>query len=131
MVAVDTHILIWDALAPKRLSHAASAAVRAANESDGIIVADICLWEIAILLSKGRVRVDTSCADFLRYIQAANRIHVRAITPRIAELSAALPPSINSDPADRLIAATALVNGVALVTADRNLRSVPDLITVW
>ena len=130
MVAVDTHVLIWDALASERLSRTASAAVRCANESDGIVVADICLWEIAMLLSKDGLQVNTSCADFLRLIQVANQIHVRAITPCIAELSAQLPPSINSDPADRFIVATALVHGVALVTADRNLRSAPDLVRI-
>jgi PIN domain nuclease of toxin-antitoxin system len=131
MIAVDTHILIWDALLPARLSPAAAEAIAASNQADGIIVADISLWEIAMLVQKERVQVETDCRTFLNLILQANKIHVRAITPQIAAFSTQLSTTINADPADRLIVATALVGGVSLVTADRNLLSSDEISTIW
>jgi PIN domain nuclease of toxin-antitoxin system len=131
MIAVDTHILVWDALLPACLSPVAVEAIAAANQADGIIVADISLWEIAMLIQKGRVQVQIDCRSFLNLILQANKIHVRAITPQIAALSTQLLPTINADPADRLIVATALAGGVSLVTADRILRDSDEIMTVW
>ena len=131
MIAVDTHVLIWDALSPERLSFAAVEVIAKANQSDGIIVADISLWEIAMLIQKGRVQVETDCQSFLNLVIQANQIHVRTTTPQIATLSAQLPSTINADPADRLIVATSLAGGVALVTSDQNLRDAPEITTIW
>lgn len=131
MIAVDTHILLWDALTPDRLSATAAEAVAAANQADGIIVADISLWEIAMLIQKGRVEIEWGCNAFLNLILQANKIHVRAITPQIAATSTQFLTTINADPADRLIVATALVAGVPLVTADRNLRDANEIATIW
>ncbi len=131
MIAVDTHILIWDALSPSRLSAAAVDAMAAANQDGGIAVADISLWEIAMLLQKGRVQVATDCRTFLNLILQANQIRVQPITPQIAALSTECLSTINADPADRLIVATALAAGVPLVTADRNLRNSDEIKTIW
>ncbi|MCB0082459.1 MAG: type II toxin-antitoxin system VapC family toxin [Caldilineaceae bacterium] len=131
MIVVDTHILIWDALVPERLSPAAKEAIDAANQATGIVVADISLWEIAMLIQKGRIEIQTDCQSFLNLVLQANQIKVRAITPQIASLSTQLPWTVNSDPADRLIAATAIVEGVSLVTADRHLQEAEEVATIW
>lgn len=131
MIVVDTHVLIWDALAPEQLSPAATEAISEANQNEGIIVADISLWEIAMLLQKGRIQVDTDTQTFLNLVMQANIIEVQAITSQIATLSTQLSSTVNADPADRLIAATTLARGVPLVTADRNLRDAEELPTIW
>ena len=84
-----------------------------------------------MLIQKARVQVATDCHSFLNLILQANRIHVRAITPQIAALSTQTLSSINADPADRLIVATALAAGISLVTADRNLRNSDEIVTIW
>lgn len=131
MIVLDTHVLIWDALAPDRLSPAAREAIDQGNRQDGVIISDISLWEIAMLLERGRVQVAVDSQSFLNLILQANKTIVKAITPQIATLAVRLSPNVNKDPADRLIAATAIVENVPLVTADRNLQTSSQLATVW
>lgn len=131
MILLDTHVLIWDALTPQRLSARARQAIAQANEEDGMMISDISLWEIAMLVQKGRVQVDIECQVFLNLVLQANKIVVQAITPQIATLAVGLPVYINKDPADRLIYATALAKEIPLVTADRNLRDATMIPTLW
>ena len=58
MIIVDTHVIIWDALKPGLLSKKAKEAIAQANEEDGIIFCEISLWEIAMLVQKGRIRIE-------------------------------------------------------------------------
>jgi PIN domain nuclease of toxin-antitoxin system len=131
MRLVDTHILIWDALAPHLLSDAAAQALAQANQQDGILLSDISLWEMAMLIHKGRVQVATDCQSFITLVLQANNCQIRPITPQIATIAVELPQTITADPADRLILATAVVEQVPLITADRNLRSTNLIPTIW
>ena len=69
--------------------------------------------------------------DFVNLVLSANKYIVHRITPEIAELSVDLPDSINKDPADRIIAATSIVNNVPLVTIDKNLIQSDMVNTLW
>jgi PIN domain nuclease of toxin-antitoxin system len=131
MIVLDTHVIIWDALTPERLSEPARAAIAQANQGDGLIICDISLWEIAMLLQRGRLRVDTDPLSFINLVLQANKTQVQAITPQIATLATQLPAEINKDPADRLIAATTLAEKATLLTADRNLQAAALLPTLW
>lgn len=131
MIVLDTHVIIWDALAPERLSEPARAAIAEANQGDGLIICDISLWEIAMLLHRGRLRVDTDPLSFINLVLQANKTRVQAITPHIATLSTQFPAEINKDPADRLIAATTLAENGTLLTANRNLQAAELVPTLW
>ena len=131
MIVVDTHVLIWDALTPDRLSVTAQRALSEANAGDGLLICDISLWEIAMFIQKGRVQVDVDCQSFINLILQANKTRVQPITPLIAALSVQLPAGINKDPADRLIIATALAENAPLLTADRNMRDTNMVTTIW
>ena len=131
MIVLDTHVIIWNALKPELLSGPAKAAITQANQEDGLIFCEISLWEIAMLMHKGRVRVDVPYLDFINLVFQANRYVYQGVTPEIARLSAQFPDSINKDPADRLIAATTIIERAVLVTADQNLRLAPEIETLW
>ncbi len=61
----------------------------------------------------------------------SERFRVLPITAEIAQLAAELPDSYPSDPMDRLIGATALAQGVPLVTRDRAIRSSRAVPVIW
>ena len=131
MIVVDTHVIIWDALRPELLSVNAQKALSQANENDGILLCEISLWEIAMLVKKGRLSLGASYQEFIRLVLLSKNYQLQGITPEIAELSTQLSEDINNDPADRIIAATSLVMGFPLITADTNLNRADSLTTIW
>ena len=131
MIVADTHIIIWNALKPEMLSRKAEKAISAANKSDGIIFCDISLWEIAMLMHKGRLSIDVEYLEFIKLILESNNYVYRGITPEIARLSTKLFSDNNKDPADRIIAATSIIENAKLVTADKKLRQSGKVTTIW
>jgi len=131
MIVADTHIIIWNALKAEMLSRKAEKAISAANNSDGIIFCEISLWEIAMLMHKGRLSIDIQYTEFIQLIIQSTQYVFRGITPEIAWLSAHLFSEDTKDPADRIIAATSIVENANLVTADKDLRQSKKVATIW
>ena len=130
MIVCDTHALVFDALSPDLLGPEATRAIETSHRSGDLACADISLWEIAMLIEKGRLEIDASIENFLTAMLAARNLDVLPVTPAIAALSASgsIPAG---DSADRLIAATAISHGATLVTKDERLTGIPNLPTVW
>ena len=123
--------MIWDALSQDKLSRKAREVLLNANNSDGIIICDISLWEISMLIEKKRLEIDAEYPEFIDLLLRSRNYIVQPITPDIAYLSAKLYLKINADPADRLIAATSIYKKAPLITADRNLRQADSVISIW
>ena len=128
MVVVDTHVLIHDALEPRKLSRRARAALD--GEHGPVSLSDISLWEIAMLIAKGRIDPGMDASQFLEDIIKVRGIRTLPITPRIAVLSQS-EDFPHRDPADRIIAATAVAHRARLVTADTALRRSRGLEVIW
>ncbi|WP_185906527.1 type II toxin-antitoxin system VapC family toxin [Teredinibacter haidensis] len=131
MILLDTCAVIWDALDRQQLTDRALSAINKADEFNALIISDITIWEIAMLVHKERIKIDTTASNFVNlYLQTRN-ISVIQISPEIAELSVSLGPEINKDPADRIISATSIIQNAQLITADQNLISSEIIDTLW
>lgn len=127
-VLLDSHVVHWWSAEPERISPAATAVLEAADE---LAVAAISWFELAWLARHERIEVTTPVGSWLEGL--ATRLRTVPITPAVASAAVSLPASFPSDPADRLIYATAVERGWRLVTKDRRLRSHrhPKHLTVW
>jgi PIN domain nuclease of toxin-antitoxin system len=130
VILVDTHIVVWLAFDQSQLSKNARAAIDDARENGGgLAISDITLLELATLASKRRLRLNISLESFLGEVEA--RFVVLPISGRACVRALGLPAAYPKDPADRIIAATALVEGLSLLTADREIRRSRALRTIW
>lgn len=131
MILLDTCAIIFDALTPERLTNRAKKALEEGEQEGTLACSDISLWEVAMLVQKGRLDPGTDYLTFMHTSLAARRVRVLPITPEIADLSATLASIQHQDPADRIIAATAVHHGAKLVTADEKLRDAARIPTLW
>ena len=117
-VLLDTHIWLWSLLEPKNLTR--DVARELEDPANELWLSPVSIWELLILVEKGRVILEADPVSWVRDVlrripfTEAPLNHEVAIHSRMI----ALP---HHDPADRFLAATALVYDLTLVTADDRL----------
>ena len=130
LILVDTHVVLWLALEEARISKLAAARIaNARNSGEGLAISDISLFELARAFKRERVRLAISIESALGEIES--RFAVLPITAPISLRTLSLPEDYPRDPVDRIIGATALVEGIPLITADRKIRDSGALTTIW
>jgi PIN domain nuclease of toxin-antitoxin system len=130
VILVDTHVVLWLAFHPDRLSKKAREVIDEARKNkDGMAICDITLLELATLASRGRLNLNISLESFLAEVEA--RFVLLPIKSGACARIAELPATYPKDPADRIIGATALVEGLTLLTEDREIRRSNVVRTIW
>ncbi len=130
VILLDTHVVLWLTTDPAKLSSKARSAIEDARRNgDGLAISDITLLELATLAGKGRIHLGISLESFLQEVEA--RFVVVPISGRACARAMGLPIAYPKDPADRIIGATALVEGLALITADREILRSKLVRTIW
>jgi PIN domain nuclease of toxin-antitoxin system len=130
LILVDTHIVLWLALEPERISKRVRAVINEARGNGaGLAISAITLVDIATLFGKRRFHLAVSLESFLDELE--RRFVVLPINARVCARMLSLPVNYPKDPADRVIGATALVEGMSLVTADREIRRAKVVRTIW
>ncbi len=129
MILIDTHTAVWLAETPEELSRRAYEAIRLERLIDGLAISDKSIWELAMLISRGRILVRTPMRDFLETVE--RNFTVLPITAAIAERSTLFSETYPKDPADRIIGATAIVHGMKLVTKDGPIRDSKEVDCIW
>jgi PIN domain nuclease of toxin-antitoxin system len=120
---LDTHVLLWWFEQPKRLSLAQRRVLHKAGDEASLGVSDVTLWEIALLVERGRVELAMPLDEWLAHATAAPLVERTAISPAIVREMVSLGATRDWDPADRILVATARVLGVPLVTSDSRIES--------
>lgn len=85
------------------------------------VVSDISLWEVATLVSLGRLDLHMTLESWFRVAAHKKTVRIWPVTARIATEVAQLPDSFHRDPADRLILSTSRVLGLPLLTHDERM----------
>ena len=130
MILLDTHVAVWLAVEPSKISKRATDAVLEARRTNGGLgIADVTLWEVAMLIDQGRIDVMIPMESFLKEIEA--NFTVLPLTPKIASRSMRFAATYPRDPMDRLIGATAVVENLLLVTRDEKIRASNEVETIW
>ena len=132
MILLDTHALIWWVSEPTRVPEKARRLIDAAVAAGTPVgVSAISLWEVAMLVARDRLAFTMPADLWISQVEALPFLTFLPVDNRIAVRSVHLVDFPNRDPADRIIAATALGLGATLVTADSSLRAFHALKTVW
>jgi PIN domain nuclease of toxin-antitoxin system len=129
MIVLDTHALLWFALAPERLS--ANAVATIAEEPERAISV-VTSQEIAYLVARKRVDLDRPPKAWLGDVLGTLGARAVPATMAIALRAGSLDPaSFHGDPIDRLIYATAVEHDARLLSADRRMREADPSRVVW
>jgi PIN domain nuclease of toxin-antitoxin system len=130
LILLDTHVVIWLAQDHERISSQGHSAIKKARARDGgLAISSITLFEIARLASRGRVSLAPDLESFMSDLE--QRFIVLPITANVALQAFQLPESYPKDPVDRIIGATALIEDLPLLTADREIRKSRAFPTTW
>jgi PIN domain nuclease of toxin-antitoxin system len=88
VILLDTHVLVWLGVQPEKLSGAAASAIRRARNCDGLSLADVTIWELALLLSHGVLQARGTVEDTVRNLLDRSGVTVKIITPESNSFSA-------------------------------------------
>ena len=115
---LDTHIWLWSLLEPERLVPGVRAELK--SPENELWLSPISVWEALVLIDRGRIVVETDTTEWIQEMVRAIPRREASLTHEVAIQSRqiSLP---HQDPADRFLAATALVYELTLVTADERL----------
>lgn len=132
MIVLDTHVLVWwvDGEA-KKLSRRARQALEQHGKRNELLVSSISFFEITTLERRGRLRFKIPASEWLSQVRRLPEYRIEPLSDEVAERAGQLGDTFPGDPADRMIAATALLSDVPLVTHDEKLRGVDYLKTIW
>ena len=120
-VVLDTHALVWWVDGGKRLAREQHRAIERAANAGGLWVSEITLWEVAMLMEVGRLKLREPLDTWLERATAGPAVQRIGLTPPMLRELTSLGTTRGWDPADRIIVATARLLGAALVTSDTRI----------
>lgn len=128
MILLDTHSWIWWTVGSAKLSARARTSI---DEAKAIGVSAISCWEVAMLVHRRRITFDRDTLLWVQQALARPGVRLLPITPQVAVRSTRLGNGAPSDPADRLIIATAHEERIPIVTRDSEIVDSGLCETLW
>jgi PIN domain nuclease of toxin-antitoxin system len=130
-VVLDTHAWVWWISSPDELSKKAREAIDTAADSSTIYISSISVWEVSLLVMHKRIQLTMDVADWIARCEALPFLSFVPVDNLIALKANRLPDYTNRDPADRMIIATAIFLGGAVITKDRKILNYSHAVSKW
>jgi PIN domain nuclease of toxin-antitoxin system len=121
MILLDSHAFVWLSDGDRRLGTEARKLIREAFQADSLYLSPISLWEIGLKASRGKIIFDRPLRPWMNDALRLTRTRLAPITAEVAIDCSELPAEFHGDPADRIIASTARVYSLLLLTDDGKL----------
>jgi PIN domain nuclease of toxin-antitoxin system len=121
VLLLDTLVLVWLAEGSEELPADGKRALSEAASGDGLAVSAISFWEVAMLARRGRISLAVPISSWRAMVLAVPGLRELPVTGEVGIEAVGLPGELHSDPADRLLIATARLHGLRLVTRDRRV----------
>jgi PIN domain nuclease of toxin-antitoxin system len=116
---LDTHTWIWLVRGEPRFAEDVLELMSASAGARSLFLSVMSIWELSLLEAKGRIRLNLPCPTWVRTALERSSALTTPLTPEIAIESNRLPGAFHNDPIDRILIATARIEGLTLVTRDR------------
>lgn len=120
-ILLDTHVWLWHISGEETLSHRIINLIDTAASRHELFISAISVWEIAMLANKRKIVLNTSCLSWINASLSLPGITLIPLSPEIAVESCQLPDNFHGDPTDRILAATAKIENLTLITRDKKL----------
>ena len=128
---LDTHTWVWWYMNPQKLSRQVTKLIGDTTRYDELLLSAISPWEFCKLLEKGRIAISCSPEDWLNAAFDLPKFRLVPLSPVLAYRSTVLPQPFHNDPADQIIAATALQENAVILTKDRNILEYEYVKSLW
>jgi PIN domain nuclease of toxin-antitoxin system len=112
---LDTHIFIWWADQPEKLSPSALSALE--DEANELLLSVASVWEMQIKIQLGKLKLSLPLKELVKNQQETNDLTVSPVAlAHVLALDSL--PFHHKDPFDRLLIAQSISEGLTVVTAD-------------
>ena len=118
---LDTHVLLWLAEGLPDLPESSRVRIDPAARQGGLAVSAISFWEVAMLAARHRISLSLPVSSWRDMVLESAGISELAVTGDVGIESVLLPGRLHEDPADRLLIATARLQGLRLITGDERI----------
>jgi len=119
VILIDTHVLIWLDEGNPKLGEQSRQIIELSHKRGDLAVSAISFWETAMLAKKGRVEISIGISLWRSELLSGGLRELPV--DGLAGIRAASIDNFHSDPADRIIVATAMNNNAELLTADERI----------
>ena len=127
-ILLDTHVWIWAMEKPEEISFASRQLLE--DRKNGIFVSPISTLEIAQLVKSGRIELRHSLSSWVKRALSSLDAETAPFTHETAEMAYMIPEPFQKDPADRILAATAILESLHLMTADGKILGCENIPTI-
>jgi len=131
MIIIDTHVLLWWINDQNKLSEKAVNIINEQIDKGVILVSSISIWEICLLIKKDKISLNLDLDRWIEKVEKLPFLRFIPVNNQIAQKSVNLPGVFHSDPADRIMVATAREKGAVFITSDEKIRKYQHVQTIW